>query len=212
MVDARTRARQAREAAYREAVLEAAEQCFGERGIDQTKVEEIAAEAGLSLSTLYSVFRGGKAEIADEVHRTRQAELGRFGVEAESSGLEPREAILIALRQAVEFLVMHPSYLRIHLNEGYAWGLPEAIAAHSQAGARSFLEGVGALERVIARGVEQGIFRARSVRRTARTLVMMKQIHLAAWIDEGERASASEVFDDYWVDVSRFLGIEGGQP
>lgn len=209
MVDARTRARRAREAAYREAVLEAAERCFGERGIDPTKVEEIAAEAGMSLSTLYSVFKGGKAEIADEVHCARQAELGRFGVEAESSGREPEDAIRVALRQAVEFLVMHPSYLRIHLNAGYAWGLPEAIARHSQAGARSFLDGVGALERVIERGVARGIFRVGSVRRAARTLVMMKQIHLAAWLEAGERASASEVFDDYWADVSRFLGIGG---
>ena len=207
MPDARTRARRARKAAYREAVLEAAEQCFGERGIDQTKVEEIAAEAGMSLSTLYSVFKGGKAEIADEVHRTRQAALGRFGVEAESSWREPLDAIRTALLQAVEFLVMHRSYLRIHLNEGYAWGMPEAIALHSQAGARSFLAGVGALERVIERGVEQGVFRAGDVRRCARTLVMMKQIHLAAWIDGGERASASEVFADYWADVSRFLGV-----
>jgi hypothetical protein len=126
--------------------------------------------------------------------------------------IDEEQAELAIRRSMAAALGLEHLHLRIHLDEGYAWGLPKAIAAHSQAGARSFLEGVGALERVIERGVEQGIFRAKSVRRCARTLVMMTQIHLAAWIEDGERASARDVFDDYWADVSSFLGIEGSQP
>ena len=75
--DAKTRARQAREAVYRDAICEAAEDCFAAQGIDDTKVEEIAAEAGLSLATLYSVFKGGKSEIARTVHDARLNELAR---------------------------------------------------------------------------------------------------------------------------------------
>jgi len=205
-MDARARARRAREAAYREVVFEAAESCFAAKGIEDTKVEEIAAEAGISLATLYAVFRGGKQEIAETVHAARLDEISRFGVEAESSGRDPEAAIRVAFQQAIEFLVLHRSYLRIHLNEGHAWGLPDAIAARSQADARGFREGVGGLERVIARGMNEGVFRVGSARRAARTLVMMQQIHFVDWIEAGEHASADEIFEDFWRDASAFLG------
>ena len=33
-----------------------------------------------------------------------------------------------------------------------------------------------------------------------------QQIHLADWIEEGEHASADEIFEDFWRDASAFLG------
>ena len=50
--------RRARAGLYRQLVLEAAERSFAEKGFDATKMEEIAAESGLSLGTVYSVFAG----------------------------------------------------------------------------------------------------------------------------------------------------------
>ncbi|MCR9095746.1 MAG: TetR/AcrR family transcriptional regulator [bacterium] len=209
--DAKTRARQAREAVYRDAICEAAEDCFAARGIDETKVEEIAAEAGLSLATLYSVFKGGKSEIARTVHDVRMSELARFGPDAESSGHAPEAALREAFHGAIDFLMAHPSYLRIHLAEGHAWGLPDAVGARSQADARSFREGVGALERLVERGIEDGTFRETSARRAARTLVMMQQVHLADWIEDGERADPDAVFVGYWRDAAVYLGLENGE-
>ena len=66
---ARARAKNARHEAYRDLVLEAAGSAFALRGVPNTKMEELAEQAGLSLGTLYSVYKG-KAEI--EAAPTRQ--------------------------------------------------------------------------------------------------------------------------------------------
>ena len=55
---------------YREAVLDAAERVFGDVGYEATKVQRVAAEAGVSLTTLYSVFES-KWEIYRAVNRRR---------------------------------------------------------------------------------------------------------------------------------------------
>ena len=62
--------KEARSALYRQLVFEAAEGAFAERGVEETKMEEIAAEAGISLGTLYSVF-SGKAELVAAIHEMR---------------------------------------------------------------------------------------------------------------------------------------------
>ena len=59
---AREAARAARNALHRQLVFEAAERAFAEKGVEDTKMEEIAAEAGVALGTLYNVF-SGKAQL-----------------------------------------------------------------------------------------------------------------------------------------------------
>jgi AcrR family transcriptional regulator len=63
----RENARRAREGLYRRLILEAAERSFAEKGFDAARIEEIAAESGLSLGTLYSVF-AGKPDVMRAVH------------------------------------------------------------------------------------------------------------------------------------------------
>ncbi len=58
---------------------------------------------------------------------------------------------------------------------------------------------------IIEQGVEQGVFETESPGRSARAVVMLQQLHLADWIDGGERESADEVFTRYWADVERLL-------
>ena len=45
------RARQARSELYRQLILEAAERTFASKGVEETRMEAIAAESGLSLGT-----------------------------------------------------------------------------------------------------------------------------------------------------------------
>lgn len=49
-----SRARQARQALYRDLVLEAAEATFAEHGVESSKMEQIAEASGLSLGTVYA--------------------------------------------------------------------------------------------------------------------------------------------------------------
>ena len=65
----------------RAALVEAARQCFTERGYEDTTVAEILERAGMARGALYHYFPGGKAEIFgavfetinDEFHRRRDA-------------------------------------------------------------------------------------------------------------------------------------------
>ena len=68
-------ARRAREGLYRQLILEAAERSFAEKGFDDARIEEIAAESGLSLGTLYSVFAGKP----DVMRAVLQGYQGRYG-------------------------------------------------------------------------------------------------------------------------------------
>jgi AcrR family transcriptional regulator len=209
---ARERAREARAATYRDAVCEAAEQLFADRGIEATKMEDIATSASLSLATVYSVFGGGKSEIIRRIHRERLAELARFAVAEARAGGPPAEGLREAVRAAIVFFVAHPCYLRMHLREGHAWFMPEAVAAHSREGAEPWEEGVGALIGIIERGIETGVFRAGDARRAGKAVVTLEQLHLAEWIEAGERESADEVFARYWADVEALLGIDRQEP
>ena len=197
--------RDAREAAYREAVVEAAERLFGDRGIDATKMDDVAAEAGIAIATLYTVFRG-KSEVVEAVHRTRLASLTAPAVQAAAQSGPADIRLRDALRQGVTLQLEHPHYVRMHLRAGSSWGLPSAIAAHAPQAAEFFAEGVGgALAEIIEQGVEQGVFETESPGRSARAVVMLQQLHLADWIDGGERESVDEVFTRYWADVERLL-------
>ena len=53
---AQEQARNARKSAYQNLVIEAAGSAFARQGIPQTKMEDLAYEAGISLGTLYSVY------------------------------------------------------------------------------------------------------------------------------------------------------------
>jgi AcrR family transcriptional regulator len=109
--------RQARKEMYRQLIFEAAERVFAEQGFDGAKMQDVAAEAGLSLGTLYAIF-AGKAELFQAIHESRgrqliehaRAEAGRFE--------DVTEQLLQGLRAYVEFLLDHPHFLRIHLDDG----------------------------------------------------------------------------------------------
>ena len=59
-----------RQAVYRRAISDAAERVFAEKGTDKSPMRAIAAEAGISLGTLYGVI-DGKRELFIEIHETR---------------------------------------------------------------------------------------------------------------------------------------------
>ena len=52
----REEARRARNELYRQHILQAAERVFSERGFENAKLQEISAQAGLSMGTIYSIF------------------------------------------------------------------------------------------------------------------------------------------------------------
>jgi AcrR family transcriptional regulator len=138
---------------YRDLVFESAEQVIAERGLEATTMQEIAAEAGISLRTLYAAFPS-KEELVAEVQRVRGegivAEMTQ-GIDAAPN--EPLAQLAGGVRGYVDFLLAHPSFLRIHLREGRAWGLGPRNGE-----AEDWRAGLGRFTAILRAGMEQGLF------------------------------------------------------
>src|SRR5574342_711349 len=122
--NARSRLELARERMYRELVFESAEHVIAEQGLEATTMQDIAAEAGISLRTLYAAFPS-KEELVAEVQRVRgEGIVAQIGEAIDAAGgAGPLARLAGGVRGYVEFLLAHPSFLRIHLREGRPWGL-----------------------------------------------------------------------------------------
>lgn len=193
--------RKARSELYRQIILEAAEGCFAEKGIEETKMEEVAAESGLSLGTVYSVF-SGKAELVTAIHETRLRDILRRAVRVAVGHNDPLEALLLGVRAYVEFFVLHPNYLRMHLRDGHAWGLGQAAAPDGDR-ADAWSDGVAMLAALFARGAEQGVFYRDDPRLMARMMIAMQQVQLADWIESGGARDPQVILDAIGQQVVR---------
>lgn len=179
--------REARSELYRQIILEAAERCFAEQGVDDTKMEEVAAESGLSLGTLYAVF-AGKAQLVRAIHETRLRELLRRAIEVARGRDDTLQVLLHGVRAYVEFFVLHPDYLRMHLREGVAWGLGQDGAPGNRA--EAWNDGMAMLTALFARGVQEGRFYPGEPRQMARMMIATQQVQLASWLESGADAPA----------------------
>lgn len=202
--DPRARARGVRTELYRELVCEAAERRFAAAGVDDTRMEDIARESGLSLATVYTAF-AGKAEIVRSVHARRLPALVRLAEEQVDAPRPADECLRAALRGAIRFFTEHAAYLLMHLRQGYAWCMSDAVAASSEAGAAAWVPGVTAIGAIIDRGIAAGVFGAGNPRRLARATIALQQLHLVEWVEDGMRRDADAVFDDYWNELVRLL-------
>src|SRR5262249_4885543 len=64
--------------ATRQAILAAAEQTFGERGIHATRMEDVASRAGVAVGTLYNYFSDKKHVITALLDRNRAELVSRL--------------------------------------------------------------------------------------------------------------------------------------
>ncbi|RBO94511.1 TetR/AcrR family transcriptional regulator [Nocardia puris] len=109
-------------------ILDAAARLFGERGIAQTSTNRIAAEAGVSIGTLYRYFADRSAlvdELLDRLLDTLEQRLTArmFGLEQKSV----REVITIILEVMTEQVAAEAPLVRA-LADGvpfYSSGMPE---------------------------------------------------------------------------------------
>jgi AcrR family transcriptional regulator len=177
---ARDRAQSARHALYRDLVIEAAEATFAEHGVESSKMEQIAEAAGLSLGTVYAVFRG-KAAIVDALHERRLREVLERAAQVVRGLSDPLEMLIAGVRAYVEYFLANPDYLRMYIAEGTSWGMRAGESARPTR-AKAWSEGIAMQERLFGQGIEAGIFHAGNPNRMARTMVAMQQVRLADWL------------------------------
>lgn len=179
---AKENVRRARTELYRGLILEAAERIFAEAGFEDAKMQEIAAEAGLSLGTLYSVFPG-KADLYRAVHESRLGELLDCARVAAPRNASPLEQLLDGMAAYVEYLTAHPDFLRMHLCHGTAWGL--SPTQHSGEQVSAWQEGLELQAQAFRRGIDEGIFYGEGPDLMSRMLTAMHQVQLSNWIEHG---------------------------
>ncbi len=195
----KSRLEAARERMYHDLVFETAEQLFADRGFDDTAVQDIATEAGISLKSLYGVFPG-KNELYHEIQEVRGAEfLAHIHAEMDRGG-DPLDTLALAVRAYIEFLAEHPNYLRIHLRDGRAWGLP--IDGTGQEGWR---EGVARFATIVEEGMRSGIFYEGDPEMLALMGIAIMQVGLARLADGPAQGDRERVADEILLQLRRML-------
>jgi AcrR family transcriptional regulator len=178
---ARAAADQARREAYRLIVLEAASASFGKAGVAATKMEQLARQAGISLATLYSVYRG-KAEIVDALHEHRLREIHAASLAARQAESNPLDALLAGSRAYITYFIEHPDYLRLYIEEGSNWGVRDSMVAGTRR-AEVWSEGVAQFATIFRQGIESGVFAAGDPDQLARVMLAMQQVQLSDWLN-----------------------------
>jgi AcrR family transcriptional regulator len=192
----RTRLEQARSRMYRELVLESAEHVFAEKGFEDATMQQIAAEAGISLKTLYATYPG-KTELFRAVQQTRGAELFEAVAAALGATDGPAERLAAGVRAYVDFLAAHPRYLRLLLRLAHAWALPPTDASE-----RGWSDGVAMFAALLRDGIEQGIFADGDPQLLAQMGIAVMQVALAR-LANGHAAEPSQVADEILLALRR---------
>lgn len=128
VVRPRRRPTQARAKATREHILDTAARLFGERGIADTSTNRIAAEAGLSIGTVYRYFSDRSVmveELLQRLHDTIERRLTQQVSELRHKAVQPLFAEI--LHTVTEELVTHADLVRALVDgvQFYSSGLPE---------------------------------------------------------------------------------------
>jgi AcrR family transcriptional regulator len=205
-------ARQARTDIYRRLVLDAAERCFARSGFEATKIQDIAAEAGLSVGSLYGVFPG-KRELHAALQEERGAELLGRAQEATARQASPLDVLLEGIRVYVEFFVAHPDYLRMNLRHGIAWALgPSREASEQTEQYAAWRQGFELAAAIFRQAIEAGQVIDEDPALLAKTMIAMHQVHLADWIENGMTLSAAELVERIHRHFHRTFATHRGEP
>jgi AcrR family transcriptional regulator len=197
----------ARERMYRDLVFECAERVFAEKGFTESSMQDLAAEAGISLKTLYATFPG-KDDIYKEILTVHG--LGLLNAigdtrHVEASALAKFE---VGIRGIVGFLIEHQRFFRILLQEGQAWGLnPRGEEARA-----TWEAGLVTVREILVGGIESGEFLPADPDLLAPTVSAILQVQLAGLLDRDDDANPDAISGQIMETLRRLLcgGEKGG--
>lgn len=179
--------------ARRREVLDTAARLFHERGYMGTSMDEIADAVGLTKGSLYHYF-ASKTEILAAIYE-EAADL----VVAHTTVLEddaPVEDIVRSLiRSILELIAEHRHHVTVYYQE-MRWmreWLPKRDATRIQKKVQTYIDYV---DRVVRRGMDEGVFRAADPRLSAYALVGMASWSYQ-WYTPNGRLDLDEVTDQF---------------
>jgi len=204
-----TRLEDAREAMYRTLIISAGEEAFALHGYAETRMQEIAADAGISLKTLYHHFPG-KDDLYQGIKNVRgQDLLAEIEVTvktlAQQIQTEPLEVALAGMKTHLTFFMTHPNYLKIILHEGYAWFEERARLGLGQQ--ELWQRGSNVVEGLLQHGIQSGVFVAQTPLQQMTKLISQQQTLLATWVADGMSESIEEVIETARAEFIRFFCV-----
>jgi AcrR family transcriptional regulator len=180
-----------RESVYRQAITEAAERVFAAKGTDRSYMRDVAAEAGVSLGTLYAVI-DGKESLLFGIHRNRMREFLDCIRDARDAQDETLASHLAVLRDGARYFLDHPDFLRMCCRAGFGWA---SRVAASGDGGDIWTEGSAIPRDLFTRGVAEGIYVEDEPELMVRKMLALKQAELAYWVDQGMKTPHAELLD-----------------
>ena len=143
-------------AAYREAILTAAERAFGRLGFHDSKMADIAAEAGVAAGTVYNYFKN-KDEVFASILQRGQEQV-RAHQEGHAEVADPIERTRLRLRDTLAYLEVHGVLFGIFIRLGGFTDFFQKRALEDQC-EHSYTHGVNRTQAVIREGVSRGQLR-----------------------------------------------------
>lgn len=193
----------AKDELYRQHILVNAEVVFADQGYAGAKMQEIAKAASVSLTTLYQSFPG-KSELYRAVLISRDEEMLAAVMAEATELLKPPgsvEQVLSLMRVHLQYLLDHPDYLRMQLQEGVAWY--HSASRPSDDEERLWNQGLGLMAQVFAWGSEAGLFIPGEAEEQARLLLALQQVRLANWVAGDMQQPHDEVIGHVQADFVR---------
>jgi AcrR family transcriptional regulator len=162
----------------RDQILEAAIEAFGEKGLHEARMEDIAARAGLSKPALYLYFRNKDAIIGS---------LLRFFFEREMRGVRRLQEAPGSARGRLDAMVNQFARMLEHMQVAMPLLLEFYGVAAREASVREFLteayqEFHDILTDVLERGVAAGEFRSMDASSVAFTLIALYEGVTLIWV------------------------------
>ena len=195
--------RAAKDALSRDHILDAAERVFADSGFASARMQDVAREAGVSLATLYQ-FYPGKRELHRAVLVTRDSQMLDAVLQKVQTSLERPQSLVQMLwvqQTHLQFLLERTHYLRMILQEGYAWY--HAAAQPTSDEQQLWERGIAAIEQVLAWGVAEGHLVGGNGADQARMVLAMQQTRLANWVAGGMREAHAAVIERVQADFVR---------
>lgn len=195
--------KRARRDLHRQALVAAAERVFAARGYEGTHMQEVAAEAGLALATVYGLV-GGKQELYAEVHRDGGRALLAVAMNATAGQGSAFAALLAGIRAYVEYLVAHPDYLRLHLLESQPWALQPRFTSGEQG--RLWREGLELTVTMFRAAIAEGAVVDEDPALLGRLMIAAHQVFLGEWVEQGMSEAPESLVARMQAHVERAFG------
>ncbi len=197
--------RAARDALYRAHILQVAELLFADQGFAATRMQDIAHAAEISLATLYQIYPG-KQDLYRQILVDRDREMFARVADAGQTGFAgdgglPR--VLELLRAQVGYLLEHPNYLRMQLQDGRFWF--DTATRPSAAEQQLWERGLALMSQLFEWGSRAGIFVPGVAFEQARMLLALQQTRLANWVLARMREPHETVIAHIQADFVRFF-------